>query len=74
MNIELEICELSLEQMSSANWDIQGGQGFGHQGFGQGFGHARNARHETRFWAPEMPKTINLKSIMQNLLKMYNFL
>ena len=52
----------------------QGGQGFGHRGFGQGFGHARNARHETRFWAPEMPKTINLKSIMQNLLKMYNFL
>ena len=28
--------------------DDQGGQGFG-----QGFGHARNARHETRFWAPE---------------------
>ena len=25
----------------------QGGQGFGHRGFGQGFGHARNARHET---------------------------
>ena len=39
---------------------------------GQCFGHARNARHETRFWAPEMretPKTIILKSIMQNLLK-----
>ena len=33
--------------------DDQGGQGFGHRGFGQGFGHARNARHETRFWAPE---------------------
>ena len=31
----------------------QGGQGFGHRGFGQGFGHARNALHETRFWAPE---------------------
>ena len=31
------------------------------RGLGQGFGHARNARHETRFWAPEMPKTINLE-------------
>ena len=26
---------------------VQGGQGFGYRGFGQGFGHARNARHET---------------------------
>ena len=53
----------------------QGGQGFGHRGFGQGFGHARNARHETRFWAPEMPempempKTINLKIYHAKLAK-----
>ena len=42
---------------------MQGGQGFGHRGFGQGFGHARNARHETRFWAPETARTAqNYKS------------
>ena len=50
----------------------QGGQGFGHRGFGQGFGHVRNAWHETMFWAPEMPemsKTINLEIYHAKLAK-----
>ena len=41
----------------------QGGQGFGHRGFGQGFGHARNALHETSFGRPKLPETAqNYKS------------
>ena len=50
-----------LEEMHTAVWEVgdpaQGVQGFGHRGFGQGFGHAR---HETRFWAPETAR--NYKS------------